>query len=132
MEELDKAIRFKDAQREEIINEMAAVRAVSYDKDRVRSSMDGDQMTNLMIRLDELAGDINKMRAKYFTKKNEIINQIILLREPRYADLLYKRYVEYKSFEMIAVETNYSYDRTVHMHKESLEMFEREYHNSIQ
>lgn len=125
--ELDNAIQFKDAQREEIINEMAAVRAVSYDKDRVQSSPSGDQMVNLMIRLEELAGDINKMRTEYFTQKNDIINQIILLHDPRYADLLYKHYVEYKSLEKIAADMNYSYDHIRRLHRAAKKSFAETY-----
>ena len=120
---LDDVIAYKEAQRKELLEEMASIQAIAYDKDRVQVSASGDQMINLMIRLDEIAGEANEMKKKCFEKKNEIINQIIMLDNHNTRELLYKRYVEYKAFEVIAIEMGYSYEYARELHGVALREF---------
>ena len=42
-------------------------------------------------------------------------------------DILYKRYVQYKSLEEIAVEMSYSYTRLRHLHGRALQGFKKKY-----
>jgi len=43
----------------------------------------------------------------------------------KYLQVLYKRYVEYKSFEQIAVEMGYTYDYIRKIHIKALRNFEK-------
>lgn len=52
----------------------------------------------------------------YVDKKNKIIGEIQTLENENYMNLLYKRYVEGKRLEVIAVEMNYNYGHTKKMH----------------
>ena len=124
---LDDAIAYKEEQRKEILEEMASIRAVEYDKDKVQASASGDQMINLMIRLEEIAGEADEMRKRFFEEKNTIINQITALEKHTTRDLLYKRYVEYKSFEVISVEMGYAYEYARALHGEALKDFAEMY-----
>lgn len=61
----------------------------------------------------------------YESKKHKIIDQIHEIDNPLYESILYKRYVEFKSLELIAVELNYSYEWIRHAHGLALEEFRR-------
>lgn len=100
---------------------------VRYGKDRVQSSRVRDGMDGVVKYIDiirEVDGDIED----YVRLKNKIVNEIQGLTDPSHVELLYKRYVEFKRFEVIAVEMNYSYDRTRHVHGDALIEFEKRYH----
>lgn len=56
--------------------------------------------------------------------KLEIEDRINSIEEP-YRTILYKRYIEEKGFEEIAVEMSYSYDWTTHLHGEALKQYEK-------
>ena len=53
-----------------------------------------------------------------------IVTKINAIVEP-YRTILMERYVHDKSFEQIACEIGYSYDRTIHLHGEALQEFEK-------
>ena len=58
-----------------------------------------------------------------FDLKHKIINEIQGLGNILHIDILFKKYVQYKSLELIAVETGYSYDYVKHAHGYVLENF---------
>ena len=60
------------------------------------------------------------MIKQYTEKKNEIITTIQKLEDPRYIDILYKRYVEFETFERIADEKVYSWRHILRLHKQAL------------
>ncbi len=128
---IDSMERSIETMREEI----ASIQGISYDKDRVQSSASADGMINKMIRLDEMACELEDTMIERAKKRAEITTQITLMPNGTYMQLLFKRYVEFKRFEQIAVEMNYSYDRIVHIHSEALQDFEERYdmlaYNSI-
>ena len=55
--------------------------------------------------------------------RDVIIGQIHNLHDDRYISVLFKRYVEIKSYELIAVEMNYSFDYVKELHRDALEDF---------
>lgn len=65
------------------------------------------------------------MIESYTQEQNKIISQIQSLEDSRYIEILYKRYVEFKSFELIAVELNYEYSWVTRIHNQALEEFEQ-------
>lgn len=96
-----------------------------YDTDRVRSSSQADQIPNEIIRRDELVRTIRQETDQLMSLQHEIIGQIQQLARSEYVDLLYKRYVEDKTFDRIADEMGYSYDHIRRLHKKALNEFER-------
>lgn len=56
-------------------------------------------------------------------EKNKIEKRLEIVKEP-YRTLLIARYVKLKTFEEIAVDMGYSYDRTIHLHGEALKEYE--------
>ena len=70
---------------------------------------------------EEIKSDIKAL----LILKNKIINEIQSMDNPIYINILYKRYVQYKSLEEIAVETSYSYRWIKHLHGIALQEFKR-------
>ncbi|MPM60729.1 hypothetical protein SDC9_107581 [bioreactor metagenome] len=72
---------------------------------------------------DEICSEL-----KDFTQiKHKIINEIQSLGDDTYISILFKKYVEYKTLEQIAIELNYSYDRTKHLHGFALKRFKTQH-----
>lgn len=85
---------------------------------RDKVSEDVPQMVDLK---REIESDIKAL----LILKNKIINEIQSMDNPVYIDILYKRYVQYKSLEEIAVEMSYSYRQILRLHGLALQEFKR-------
>lgn len=97
---------------------------MDYSKERVQSSPTGDApFVQSVLRIAELEKEINAEIDRFVDEKHTIINQIQALQNPRYIDILYKRYIEYKSLEQICVEMKFSYDHIRHLHGDALKEF---------
>ena len=75
----------------------------------------------------EIESDIKEL----LILKNKIINEIQSMDNPVYINILYKRYVQYKSLEEIAVEMSYSYRQIKRLHGISLQGFRKCYHEKF-
>lgn len=71
----------------------------------------------------DLENEIKNDLLIFEKQKAEIINSIHELDDHRFIQLLFKRYVEYKSYELIAVEMNYTYDYVRELHKKAIVAF---------
>lgn len=96
---------------------------VNYGRERVQSSPKGDKIANEVIRMVELEEQINAERAQYFETKERIVNQIHMLSDARYVDVLVKRYVEMKDWDLISDEMNYAPAQVFRLHREALKAF---------
>lgn len=124
---LNICIEQKEAELRRIEEERTFISAIRYDKDRVDrvdSSVDGSGFTRLSERIVDIKYEIENDKMRLIELRNEIIKQIQMLDDARYIKLLYKRYVEEKSFEQIALEMKYDYWRVLHLHGEALQSFE--------
>ena len=113
-------------QRQEELNrlrELIGSLSVNYDERVQHSSADG--IPNEVARRIELEDDISRKIEQFLQLKHKIINEIQSLNDYTYSSILYKRYVEYKSLEEIAVEMNYSYNWARHLHGFALEEFRK-------
>lgn len=102
--------------------------AIDYSKERVQTSPSGDApFVKLIGRIVDLEEEINAEIDRYVDEKHKIINQIQGLKNSDYISLLFKRYVEFKKFETIAVEMNFTYQYVLNMHGYALKEFESAY-----
>lgn len=60
-------------------------------------------------------------------KKHKIICQIQGLADRRWAGILFKRYVEYKGLEAIAIEMGYTHAYVRKVHGKALSLFQKKY-----
>lgn len=77
---------------------------------------------------EEIKSDIKAL----LILKNKIINEIQSMDNPVYINILYKRYVQYKSLEEIAVEMSYVYVHTRRLHGLALQAFKARYPQKFQ
>lgn len=100
--------------------------SAGIDSERVQTSPK-DRMPDDVSRIVDLESEIHKDIQKLLILKNKIINEIQGLSNPVYIEILYKRYVEYKSLEEIAGEMRYSYIHVRRMHGYALQSFRKQF-----
>lgn len=116
IEMLDVKIKQKQAQVEDLRDRAQSVGGQQTDSVRVQSSKQGDTIGRKVVRYAALEEEIEVYTRELLRLKNKIINQIQELQDVRYVELLFKRYVERKKLELIAVEMNYDYDYVRALH----------------
>lgn len=102
-----------------------SVKSADYSKERVQAtSSNAASFESSVLRINELESVIDSEIDYFVDLKHTIINQIQSLDNQCYVEILYKRYIEYKRLELVAVEMRYSYDRIKHLHGHALKEFE--------
>ena len=100
--------------------------SINSDSERVQTSPSGDgRQMSMVNRYVDLEAEIQTLVDKYVVMKDEIINRIHQLEDARYVEVLFKRYVEYKSLLRISKEMKYDYDYVRYLHRKALKNFER-------
>ena len=99
-----------------------SIGSVDISKERV----DGGKIStnapfaNIIIKAEELEEEINTMRKKYDAHRQTLIKQINNLTDNRYINILYKRYIEFKTLSQTAKEMNYAYRHIKRLHNKAL------------
>lgn len=125
VQRLDMMIDQKVKELSDLRQMVSGVGGIDYAKERVQTSPSGDApFIRQTLRIVELEQEINDAIDVFVNRKHKIIDQIQTLENVNYVDLLYKRYIEYKSLEQIAVEMHFSYNHTRHLHGYALQAFE--------
>ncbi len=123
-----RVLNIKIRQREEQIRELRSLAmgsgSLSSESERVQTSIAGDKLSESVIKYIDLQAEVKQMIESYTQEQNKIISQIQSLEDSRYIEILYKRYVEFKSFELIAYEMNYNYTWICELHGKALKAFE--------
>lgn len=128
LQQLDTVINQKIKEVQDLRLKSQSTGGIDYSKDRVQTSPSGDApFVKLIGRIIDLEAEINAEIDAFVDEKHKIINQIQGLKNADYISLLYKRYVEYKKFETIAVEMNFTYQYVLNMHGYALKEFETTY-----
>ena len=127
IEILDIKINQKMKELEELRLLATSTGSFDYDKERVKASGTGDNVERKIINYVSLEENINKMIKKYADLRHKIINEIQGLDKVSHIDILFKKYVENKSFDVIAVEMKYSYSHVKYLHGEALQVFGQKY-----
>lgn len=91
---------------------------------QVMSSMPQDPMGDSIIKLMELEHAINERYDRLINLRQTIVAQIQAMDDPLQMQILYKRYVEYKRWEIIELEMHYSFQHLQRIHKKALKTFE--------
>lgn len=125
---LDTVIDQKIKELDDLRSMSTSVGSIDYSKERVQTSPSGDapfvKIVNKMIELDE---EINRDIDDFVDRKHKIINEIQSLENTKHIQILFKKYVEYKTFEQISVEMNYTYQYIVLLHGYALKEFSQKY-----
>lgn len=128
---LDIKINNRIKQREDLLSRITSMSLATADPDRVQTGRNFDPLGSDMAKYLDMEREINVMIDSLIDLKDKIIGQIHQLPDPAHIDLLYKRYVEYKTWELIAVEMNYTI-RWIHcLHGQALQEFARVHKTSL-
>lgn len=101
-----------------------SVSGIDYSKIPVKGSRRvGGSFEQASIKALDLEGEIAGLIEQYNSLRHTIIGQIQQLDKPEYVQVLYKRYVEEKRWEEIAIEMGYSCDHIRHLHGYALREF---------
>lgn len=128
IEILDKCIEQKQIECDELKLRAESTCGIQYG-DKVQTSPKSDALEKKVVKCVQLEQEINEMINKFIDIKHKIINEIQGLSEVKHIDVLFKKYVQYKTLEQIAVEMNYSYPYVRELHGYALVDFERTYKN---
>lgn len=121
LERLNAKIEHKRCELEMLRTAMQSV-SIKIEGDRVQTSP-SDKMPDDVAAVVDIEKEIETDTLVLIAARDKIINQIHSLPNSLYIKILYKRYVEYKRLEQIAVELHYSYDRVKHLHGDALQVF---------
>ena len=99
-------------------------------EERVISSSDPDKIGSTYAKIDEMEHNLDKMIDEYIGKKNLIIGQIDGIENEDCYNILFSRYIEKKTFEVIATEMKYSWRQIIRLHGKALKAFEEKYGNT--
>ena len=128
LKRLDELINQKIKEVTDLRERATSVSGIDYSKDKVQTSPSGDApFVKPICRIIDLEAEINDEIDRFVDEKHKIINQIQGLKNSDYISLLFKRYVEFKKFETIAVEMNFTYQYVLNMHGYALKEFEIAY-----
>ncbi|MEY8428443.1 hypothetical protein AALA00_12140 [Lachnospiraceae bacterium 46-15] len=129
---LDTVINQKIKELEDLRIKVKGVGSLDYSKERVQTSPSGDApFENIFGRIVDLEAEINREIDTFIVEKHEIINQIQVLKNSKYIEVLYKHYVEFKRLEVVAVEMNFTYQYVVELHGCALKEFQTTYENLL-
>lgn len=132
LKRLDTIIRQKQQEITDLRLTASSTGGFDYSKERVQSSPSGDApFVRPVLKIIELEQQINAEIDRYVEEKHKIINEIQGLQDTRYVEILFRRYVEFKSLETISVELNYTYQYARELHGYALQDFQRTYNTLL-
>jgi hypothetical protein len=97
--------------------------SVNMDSERVQSTSDPDKFGKIFAQIDEEERKLKRMKDDFLIYKLGVVTAIKQVQTDKHRKLLYEKYINYKSFKVIAVLMNYSYDYILELHGNALTEF---------
>lgn len=120
IEILDKKIQNKLSE-EYQLKTLATNITISNTSDRVQTSGDKDRVGSIVAKLMDTQKETARLINDFIDKRDEIIKTIESASSVGKYDLLFKRYVQYKSLSDISDEMGYSLQHIKRLHGQALE-----------
>lgn len=118
-------IRQRMEQAEKLRQAALLLKAPSPNPDKVQASRDGSQLEEIVVKLVALENKIKQMITGLESKRARVINKIHKLDDARHIDVLYKRYVECKSYKRIADEMEISAEYVPHLIHKAINKYKK-------
>ena len=100
--------------------------------EKVQTSPKGEAaFVRIIEKIEAIEEELNGLIDNFVDTKRLIIEQIQAMPDIRYSQVLFKRYVEGKRLEGIAVDMNYSYNRMRHIHGYALKAFGEQFSDCL-
>ncbi len=121
---LDNLINIKQLELESLKSISTSI-SVNSDSERVQTSTKPDKIGEIVAKILDLNNEINNDIDKLIDLKKEIMNLIDKVSCDDLRCILYLRYFQFKTWEKIAVEMNYSYQWIHKLHSKALNEVDR-------
>jgi DNA-directed RNA polymerase specialized sigma24 family protein len=124
------------AERQNVIERAMGLKSPALG-DKVQAGYSGDSLESAIGKLTEIEAQIDSEIDVYYKKRKRIRDMISELPDPRYRQVLYMRYLEFKRLEDIACTMRkrnggcYSYNHIQRLHGYALAAFARKYSSEI-
>lgn len=109
------------------LKELACSISAVSNEERVMATPNFDKIGTKQAKIDEIERNIDAMVDDYIIKRDKIISQIDSMEDENVYNVLFSKYIEKKTFEVIATEMNYSWRQTIRLHGIALKRFEEKY-----
>ena len=109
------------------LKDMAESISAPQSGERVQTTPNFDKIGTRYAKIDEMERKIDGMVDELVDKKEKIIQQIDSMEDENTYNILFARYIEKKTFEVIATEMKYSWRQVVRLHGTALKQFEKKY-----
>lgn len=125
---LDSKIRRRQQEAKELRDAALSLGSTQMDPDRIRSaSPDPDPMASQVTRYVDIQKEVQAMIIELMELKHQIIGQIAELDDSDCMRVLWKRYVDLKTFSRIADEMGYDISTIFRIHGRALQAFNEKY-----
>lgn len=123
LQKLDKLIENKLAEKEQW-KAMATSTTQQLSADRVQTSGNPQKMADAICKIIEIEAEINAFVDRLIDTKRDVISTVERLNPTEY-DLLHKVYVQYFTFDDVAIKMNKSYSWVTTVHGRALKNVQR-------
>lgn len=103
------------------------IKSPTYDPNKVQSSLSGDKMSNIVVKLVETQEELEDLIESYIDKRKYIITQIDQIPNQISYKILTDRYIEQKRYYEIANEIQYSEKWVRKAHARAIREFEEKF-----
>lgn len=121
IKKMDIYIKQRQEELRELREKINSVAAVNTEREKVKGGK--GKGYELVDKCMDMEREILRIIGEYEQKKHIVIDRIQGMDNIFYGELLFKRYVEFKSLENIAEDMNYSYNYIRRVHGEAVEKF---------
>ena len=109
----------------EILRSISTKITTDLSADRVQGSHNPDKMSGLVAKIVDLENEITNDINELLSLQREVTNKINSMSNPEYRLLLSLRYLDFKTWEQIAVDLGCSYQWAHVLHARALREFEK-------
>lgn len=109
------------------LKELACSISSITNEERVMTTPNFDKICVKQAKIDEMERKIDALVDDYIIKRDQIVSQIDSMEDENVYNVLFSKYIEKKTFEVIATEMNYSWRQTIRLHGIALKKFEQKY-----
>jgi DNA-directed RNA polymerase specialized sigma subunit len=109
------------------LRELACSLQGVQNNERVQSTPNMDKIGTAYAKIDDMERNLDKLIDEYSDERNKIIGMIDGMENETYYEILFARYIEKKTFEVIATEMHYSFRNVTRLHGKALKAFDEKY-----
>lgn len=122
---LKKQVEEQDYFIQELLSALNGLKGLSYEGDKVQTSVQGDPMLEKICRIEEEQRKLQRMMEHWISWKIRMIHQIHSMHVGNLQKLLYVMYIEDHTLAETAGIMNWSYEYTKKQHRKAIEEFSK-------